>query len=105
MPTPATAIGGASQVVDSIRRLTTFFLSGLEPTAADALADARTNNPAMLRSLAPDAATLRRVQALVPVLREKQQPMRAFGVQIAGRLSELQASRALGWVRDTVAAI
>ena len=42
------------------------------------------------------------VQALLPVLRENQAEMRGFGLQIVRRLTELQASRALGLVSERV---
>ena len=45
---------------------------------------------------------LRTLQALLPVLRENQAELRAFGLQIVGRLAERQAARALGYVRDQV---
>ena len=48
---------------------------------------------------------VRRARALLPVLQENQAEMRAFALQIVGRLTELQASRGLGWVRDRVAVI
>ena len=37
--------------------------------------------------------------------RENQEEMRAFGLQIVGRLTELQTSRALGLIRDRVGGI
>jgi len=98
------------QVVASIRKLVSFFLSDLDPgaglpgSAASAAASANSNNPAMLRSLAPDRASLARAQALLPVLREQRVPMRRFGLQIVGRLTQLQTSRALGWVRGQLLA-
>ena len=52
-----------------------------------------------------NAASVRRARALLPVLRENQEEMRAFALQIAGRLTELQASRGIGWVRDRVAVL
>eukprot|EP00966_Prymnesium_polylepis_P255572 5904817-Prymnesium_polylepis.1 len=64
----------------------------------------QSNNPALVRALAPDRAALQQAQALLPVLRENQAEMRDFGLQIAGRLTELQTRRALGFVRERVAA-
>ena len=52
-----------------------------------------------------NAAQVRTARALLPVLQENQVEMRAFALQIAGRLTELQAARGLGWVRDRVAVI
>ena len=54
-------------------------------------------------SLAPDPDAVRRAQQLLPVLRENRVEMQRFGLQIVGRLTELQTSRALGWARDRVA--
>ena len=51
----------------------------------------------------PDA--LRTASALLPVLNENRAEMNAFGLQIAGRLAEKQAGRAVGALRDRVAAI
>ena len=88
------------KVVASIRKLVGFFLGDADGGgAASAAASARSNNPLLLRSLAPDPAAVERAQALLPVLRDNQEEMRKFGLQIVGRLTELQASRALGWVR------
>ena len=50
-------------------------------------------------------ATVEQARALLPVLQENQQEMRQFGLQIVGRLTELQTSRALGFLRDRVGAI
>ena len=48
---------------------------------------------------------MRQLRALLPVLQENQREMRAFALQIVGRLTELQASRGIGWVRDRVSVI
>lgn len=94
------------QTVDSIRKLIAFFSGDVDLTAADASAAAATSNePAVLRSLAPDPASLAKARALLPVLRENQAEMRKFGLAIVGRLTELQANRAIGFLRDRVAAI
>mmetsp|Transcript_5279 Transcript_5279/g.13802 ORF Transcript_5279/g.13802 Transcript_5279/m.13802 type:complete len:452 (+) Transcript_5279:1371-2726(+) len=93
------------KVVDSIRKLTAFFLGDLDTTPAEgSAASMQSNNPALVRALAPDRAALQQAQALLPVLRENQAEMRDFGLQIAGRLTELQTRRALGFVRERVAA-
>jgi len=92
------------KVVASIRKLVDFFLGNLQLDGSDAAAaDARSNNPALLQALAPSADTLRQARALVPVLADNQIEMRRFGLQIVGRLTELQAARALSFVRDAVA--
>jgi len=92
--------------VDSIRKLLAFFAGDLDLTPADAsAANAASNEPAVLRSLAPDPAALAKARALLPVLQENQAEMRKFGFAIVGRLSELQANRAIGFLRDRVAAI
>ena len=63
---------------------------------------ASSNSPAVLRSLLPDEAALARGRTFLPILREYQGEMRAFGLQIVGRLAELQTSRALGLVRSRI---
>lgn len=93
------------KVIASIRKLTDFFLGNLDLSGADAAATARSNNPAVLRGIAPDPAAVRQAQALLPVLRDNQLEMSRFGLQIVSRLTELQATRALGYVRKQVAAI
>ena len=103
------------KVVDGIQRLTSFFLGDLDDAegssssaAEGAAAAARSNNPSLLRSLAPpqvDSQNVRQLRALLPVLQENQREMRAFALQIVGRLTELQASRGIGWVRDRVSVI
>lgn len=93
------------KVVASIRKLVDFFLGNLDLTGQDAAADARSNNPAVLRGLSPDPVTVRQAQALLPVLRDNREEMSRFGLQIVGRLTELQASRALGLLRQQVATI
>jgi hypothetical protein len=91
-------------VLRSIRRLLDFFLGDTEAVAADGAAvSASSNSPAVVRALVPDEAALARARALLPILRENQADMRAFGAKIVGRLAELQASRALGFVRSRVA--
>ena len=52
---------------------------------------------------APDAATLQKVRAVLPVLQENRAELQSFGVRIAGRLTELQAARAIGVVRERIA--
>ena len=47
----------------------------------------------------------RRARALLPVLQENSEEMRAFALQIVSRLTELQTARAIGWARDTVKAL
>jgi len=92
------------KVVTSIRKLANFFLGDLDLSAVDdAAVSANSNNPQLLRALAPDPESIRTGRALLPVLRENQEQMRGFGVQIVGRLTELQTARALGWARDAVA--
>ena len=91
------------QVVASIQKLTQFFLGDLDTTGADAAAAANSNNPQLLRSLAPGGERYAQAQALLPVLRENQAEMRRFGLQIVGRLTELQIQRSLGWVRSALA--
>ena len=81
------------KVVTSIRELVAFFLGDLTTTA-----ELSTVNGGALRN--PEQ--LRTLQALLPVLRENQAELRAFGLQIVGRLAERQAARALGYVRDQV---
>jgi hypothetical protein len=91
------------KVLSSIRRLLDFFLGDLDAASTDQAAVlASSNSPAVLRSLVPDAGTLARGRALLPILQENQQDMRAFGLQIVGRLAELQTSRALGLVRSRI---
>ena len=80
------------KVITSIRKLIDFFLGNAAPGEAQPGA-----SPA-------SAESLRQAQALLPVLQEYQQQMRAFGLQIVGRLAEKQTERALGWVRTQVAA-
>ena len=100
------------KVVDGIRKLTAFFLGDLDTMGSGAgdgadarAADARGNNPALLRNLAVDGDSVRRARALLPVLQENQREMRSFALQIVGRLTELQTARALGFARDRVAAL
>merc|ERR1740130_482289 len=91
------------KVLSSIRRLLDFFLGDLDAASTDQAAVlASSNSPAVLRSLVPDQAALARGRALLPILQENQQDMRAFGLQIVGRLAELQTSRALGLVRSRI---
>ena len=92
------------KVVASIRKLTDFFLGNLDVGGVDALANARSNNPAVLQSLAPSAQSLQRARALLPVLADNQEEMTRFGLQIVGRLTEMQAARALSFARDAIAA-
>jgi len=88
------------KVVTSIRKLVLFFLGG---TAADDAA--QPFDPRRLLQSASSAEARRQAQALLPVLRDNQAELRGFGLQLIGRLSELQTSRALGWVRSRVASI
>lgn len=91
------------KVLSSIRRLLDFFLGDLGAASTDQAAVlASSNSPAVLRSLVPDQATLARGRTILPILREYQGQMRAFGLQIVGRLAELQTSRALGLVRSRI---
>ena len=94
------------KVLSSIRRLLDFFLDGgagvTQEEADQAAVLASSNSPAVLRSLLPDEATLARGRTFLPILREYQGEMRAFGLQIVGRLAELQTSRALGLVRSRI---
>ena len=94
------------KVLSSIRRLLDFFLDGgagvTQEEADQAAVLASSNSPAVLRSLVPDEATLARGRTFLPILREYQGEMRAFGLQIVGRLAELQTSRALGLVRSRI---
>ena len=62
----------------SIRELVAFFLGDLTTTA-----ELSTVNGGALRN--PEQ--LRTLQALLPVLRENQAELRAFGLQIVGRLA------------------
>jgi len=73
------------KVVASVRKLVTFFLGNTAPS--DFLARAGT------------AESFQQLQALAPVLRENQREMREFGLRIIGRLAEVQATRALGYLR------
>ena len=58
------------------------------------------------RALAtPDAATLQKVRAVLPVLQENRAELQRFGLQIAGRLTELQTARAIGAVRERIATV
>ena len=92
------------KVLHSIRKLTDFFLGDLDLTAPEqSAASMSSNDPTVLRSLVPDQAAVRRAQSLIPVLQENQKEMRQFGLQIVGRLTELQTTRALGYVRDRAA--
>ena len=91
------------KVVASIRKLTDFFLGNLDVVAAADAELPRSNNPAVLGALAPSQGSLRQARALLPVLADNREEMQRFGVQIAGRLTELQAARALSFVRDAVA--
>jgi aarF domain-containing kinase len=92
-----------AKVLSSIRRLLDFFLGDLDVASTDQAAVlASSNSPAVLRSLVPDQAALARGRALLPILQENQQDMRAFGLQIVGRLVELQTSRALGLFRSRI---
>mmetsp|Transcript_88838 Transcript_88838/g.162856 ORF Transcript_88838/g.162856 Transcript_88838/m.162856 type:complete len:841 (+) Transcript_88838:98-2620(+) len=86
------------KVVESIRKLTAFFLGDLDLTAAEGSAAPTSGGP-----LSPDAASLEQARALLPVLQENQVEMREFGLQIVSRLTELQTSRALDFLRDRVA--
>jgi len=92
------------KVVASIRKLTDFFLGNLDVGGVDALANARSNNPAVLQNLAPSAQSLQRARALLPVLADNREEMTRFGLQIVGRLTEMQAARALSFARDAIAA-
>jgi len=89
------------KTIASIRKLTAFF-AGDATTADDAAAAITSNQPEVLRSLSPDPAAVERARALLPVLQENQVEMRRFGLQIAGRLAELQTKRAVGYLRDRV---
>jgi aarF domain-containing kinase len=82
------------KVLKSIRKLTDFFLGNLD---LDGESSTSSNG-------APDAGSLERARSLIPVLQENQEEMRLFGLQIVRRLTELQTSRALGFVRERVAA-
>jgi len=109
------------KVVSGIRKLTAFFLGdlqGLEEEggggggggtgarpAETAAANANSNNPSLVRALDIDSTSVRRARALLPVLQENSEEMRAFALQIVGRLTELQTARAIGWARDTVKAL
>ena len=104
------------KVVDSIRKLVGFFLgsstghhsppAGGAPGSTGPGGSRESSSPSLLRDLAPDGRSLKTAQALLPellpVLRENQVEMRRFGLQIVGRLVELQTSRALGWARSEV---
>ena len=79
-------------------------MGNLDVGGVDALANARSNNPAVLQSLAPSAQSLQRARALLPVLADNQEEMTRFGLQIVGRLTEMQAARALSFARDAIAA-
>jgi len=92
------------KVLSSIRRLLDFFLGDLDAAGTDSSPPPNSNSPAVLRSLVPDQAARARATALLPILRENQQDMRAFGLTIVGRLAELQTSRALGLVRSRIGA-
>ena len=76
------------QVVENIRKLVTFFLGGVPP--------------AEILTSAGSAESIRKAQALVPVLLDNQEDMRRFGLQILGRLAELQTKRVFGFVRKQV---
>jgi len=94
------------KVVQSIRKLLAFFLGENDVAPADGnAASMNSNNPALLAALAPNAPDLAQARALLPVLQENQAEMRAFGLQIVGRLTDLQTARAIGFLRQRVAAI
>mmetsp|Transcript_44155 Transcript_44155/g.103269 ORF Transcript_44155/g.103269 Transcript_44155/m.103269 type:complete len:341 (-) Transcript_44155:81-1103(-) len=92
------------KTLDSIRKLVGFFAGDLE-LADDTAAAMTSNEPSVLRSLAPDPAALERARALLPVLQENQVEMRRFSTAIIGRLAELQTSRAIGLLRSRVGAM
>lgn len=94
------------KVVQSIRKLLAFFLGENDVAPADGnAASMNSNNPALLAALAPNAPDLAQARALLPVLQENQAEMRAFGLQIVGRLTDLQTARAISFLRQRVAAI
>ena len=74
------------QALENIRKLVVFFLGDV--SASETLASAGS------------AESVNQAQALVPLLVENQEDMRRFGLQIVGRLAELQAQRAIGFVRE-----
>mmetsp|Transcript_61177 Transcript_61177/g.161846 ORF Transcript_61177/g.161846 Transcript_61177/m.161846 type:complete len:426 (+) Transcript_61177:996-2273(+) len=90
------------KVVESIRKLVLFFLGDL--AAADGAPVNVFLEPRALLQGVANAETRRQAQALLPVLQENQSELRTFGLQLLGRLTELQTARALGWVRQRVAA-
>ena len=95
------------KVVDGIRRLTSFFFGEIDDGGlrSDAAATTSSGNGFGLNSPSIDQASVRRARALLPVVQENQAEMRNFALQIVGRLTELQTSRGLGWVRDRVAVL
>ena len=90
-------------MVTSIRKLVQFFLGDFN--AADGAPVNIFSDPRALLQSASSPETRQQAQALLPVLQENQDELRRFGLQLVGRLTELQTGRALGWVRSRVAAI
>lgn len=91
------------RVVASIRKLVNFFLGDLSSSEGGTPVNVFADPRALLQS-ASSPETRRQAEALFPVLQENQVELRQFGLQLIGRLTELQAARALGWVRARVAA-
>jgi aarF domain-containing kinase len=83
------------KVLGSIRKLIDFFLGNLEITAEE-------DSTASTSKTSPDSGALEQARSLLPVLQENREEMRAFGLQIVSRLAELQASRAIGFLRDRI---
>merc|ERR1719247_3643863 len=79
------------EALDAIRRLLDFFLGSAEGSDSTPLA-----------SLGLDADALRRAHSVLPVLRENQQELRRFGLEIVGRLLELQTARTIGWLQESL---
>ena len=95
------------KTVASLQKLIAFFSGDLDLEVAaagkSAPRPAGAGGGGLATITAPDAETLRKVRAVLPALQENRVQMQGFAVEILARLTELQASRALGFVRDRAA--
>ena len=101
------------KVVAALQKLIAFFAGDLDLESAAVEQGEQAGGPQQPGSAAgggglaavapPDAETLQKVRAVLPVLQEHQAEMQAFGLEIVIRLTELQTARAFGFVRDRVA--
>lgn len=80
------------KVVASLQKLIAFFSGDLDLEKNDQLQE----------TVGSNAETLRKVRAVLPVLQEYRPEMQRYGVELAVCLTELQASRALRFVRNRV---